>query len=270
MNEYVRSNRDLWDELTVINAASEFYDVPGFMGGTSTLLPLEVEELGDVTGKSLLHLQCHFGLDTLSWARRGAVVTGVDFSHRAIDLAIRIAREVGIDARFVCSDLYDAPAVLQGAFDVVFTSAGVLCWLPDLAEWAKVVAHFVRPGGLFYLREFHPLAGMFDDTIGSGPPQLRHPYFPQDAPLRFEPDGSYADPSAVVTAPSHEWPHSLSEIVSFLIDAGLTVEFLHEFPFTTYRSHGFLQQDPDGLWRYPGLPSGLPLMFSVRGIKTSR
>jgi len=161
MDEYLAANRALWDEWTAIHETSSFYDLEAFKAGGSRLRDYEVDEVGDVTGKSLLHLQCHFGIDTLSWARLGARVTGADFSDRAIELGRSLAAELRLDATFVRSDLYDLPSVLDGQFDVVYTSRGVLGWLPDLGRWAGVVAHFLRPGGVFYMTEIHPVAQAF-------------------------------------------------------------------------------------------------------------
>ncbi len=143
MDEYLKKNKELWNELTAIHAGSEFYDVDGFKRGKCSLSSIELEELGDVSGKSLLHLQCHFGLDTLSWARLGARVTGVDFSDKAIDLARSLSRDLKIEADFVQSDIYDLPDNLDGEFDIVFTSGGVLPWLPDLKRWAEIITHFL-------------------------------------------------------------------------------------------------------------------------------
>jgi len=267
MDEHLKANRELWDELTAIHAASEYYDVDGFKAGRCTLWPVEIEEVGDVAGKSLLHLQCHFGMDTLSWARLGANVTGVDFSSKAIELARSLAAEVGIAAEFVCCNIYDLPEHLDGEFDIVFTSEGAMAWLPDLTRWAEVIAHFLRPGGVFYIFEFHPIAGVFDDSWEVAEPRLRYPYFHSDEPIVFEPSGSYADPDAGVHARSCEWSHSMADIVNGLIGAGLRIEFLHEFPFTTFHSHPFVARGADGLWRYEAGPDQLPLMFSIRAVK---
>ncbi|MCZ7544594.1 MAG: class I SAM-dependent methyltransferase [Anaerolineae bacterium] len=155
--DYMESNRALWDEWTGIHAKSAFYDLEGFKAGRLSLDRVAREGLGDVTGKRLLHLQCHFGMDTLSWARLGAEVTGVDFSEKAIALARALSAELSIPARFVCANIYDLPAALDGAFDIVFTSGGVLYWLPDLVRWAEIVAHYLRPGGTFFLADSHPL-----------------------------------------------------------------------------------------------------------------
>src|SRR5215210_3018710 len=223
----VRQNNALWDEWTAIHETSAFYDLEGFKRGGVRLRSFEVEELGDVRGLEVLHLQCHFGLDTLSFARLGARVTGADFSQAAIDLATRTAAEIGVtDARFVRSDIHDLPAALSGDFDLVYTSGGVLEWLPDVRRWAEVVAHFVRPGGRFYITEIHPVAQAFEsEGVAPGELVLRYPYWEHDEPLTFPVEGSYADPTASVSAKrEHGWDHGLGEIVTALIDAGLRIE----------------------------------------------
>lgn len=229
MDEYTETNRKHWDELVGLHLGSAMYDVPGFKAGRDTLHSIETDELGDVNGKSLLHLQCHFGNDTLSWARRGAIVTGVDFSEPAIEAARSHASELGIDARFVHSDIYSLPDNLSGQFDIVFTSYGVLFWLPDLSRWAEIVARFTRPGGTFYIAEFHPINGVFEATPEGAIVPVR-PYFAGEA-IRIEEDGSYADRDAAVESRlTFSWSHPISEVVSELIKAGLRIEHLHEFP----------------------------------------
>ena len=176
MDERLQTNRAHWNECTPIHAASDFYDVAGFKAGRITLKDLERREVGDVSGKTLLHVQCHFGLDTMSWSRLGARATGVDFSDAAIDLARSLNDELGLDARFICANVYDLPKVLHEQFDVVFASYGVLIWLPDLAEWARVVSNHLKPGGVFYVVEFHPLFGLFEPQE-SGDWRPRYRYF---------------------------------------------------------------------------------------------
>lgn len=263
MREYVETNRSLWNRWTPIHEKSAFYDVAGFRAGASTLKPVEVEELGSVEGKSLLHLQCHFGLDTLSWARRGARVTGVDLSDTAIDLARTLAREEGVDARFLRSDLYSLPEVLEEEFDVVFTSYGVLPWLPELERWGKVVARHLKPGGTFYLVEFHPMA----EAVDADGRTLRYPYFHAPEPLEMEQHGSYADPSAELSHPAYFWCHTLGDVVCALTGAGLRIEFLHEFPYSVYDTFPFAEEREPGRWWPRESAGSLPLMFSVRATR---
>lgn len=269
-DEYRKANRALWNEWTRIHAKSEFYNVEGFKAGRSTLNSFELEEMGDVAGKSLLHLQCHFGMDTMSWARVGAKATGVDFSDEAVRLAEQLNQELGLDAEFVCSDLYELPEVLKGQFDIVYTSNGVLAWLPDLTRWAQVVAHFLKPGGTFYMAELHPFALVFDDE-NSSELRVRYPYFHNPEPMVFEVQGTYADREAEVEQKlEYEWTHSLSEILNSLIKAGLRIDFLHEFSFCTYEMlPGLMERGEDGLWRLKENDGSLPLMFSLKAVKAT-
>ena len=268
MNEYTEANRRHWDEVVPIHLASEMYDVASFKAGKSKLKPVEFAELGDVRGKTLLHLQCHFGLDTLSWAREGAIVTGIDFSERAIEAARALASETGIDARFVLSDVYSLPDKLNGQFDNVFASYGVLFWLPDVPRWAKVVAHFLRPGGTFYMVEFHPIVGVFDSDPVVTDLQVRYPYFPTPEPLRFDDDGTYADRSAKLEhRVTYSWPHPVSEVVTALIDAGLRIEFFHEFPFTTESWFPFMEEVGERCYRLAKHDGSVPLLYSIKATK---
>jgi SAM-dependent methyltransferase len=271
--EAIRDNNALWDEWTRIHETSAFYDLAGFKRGGIRLRPYELDEIGPVDGLELLHLQCHFGIDTLSWARLGARVTGVDFSLAGVELARSVAAEIGIDgARFVHSDLYDLPTVLDGTFDLVYTSRGVLGWLPDVRRWAEVIAHFVRPGGRFYITEIHPVAQVFeDDDIEPGELRLRYPYWQHVKPLSFPVIGSYAEPTAEVGVHTeHGWNHGLGEIVTALVDAGLRIDSLREFPFVDWPVE-FLVEAPDGTYRLPaGTPGELPLFFSILATKPAR
>jgi SAM-dependent methyltransferase len=265
MDEYRQANRSLWNEWARLHAGSEFYDVESFKAGRSTLNSFELDELSDVTGKSLLHLQCHFGMDTLSWARRGARVTGVDFSDEAIGLAEALNDELGLDGQFVCADIYDLPEVLHGEFDIVYTSQGVLPWLPDLKRWAEVVAKFLKPGGVFYIAEYHPFAQIFDDENASEL-KVRYPYFPTPEPLAFQVHGSYADPQAEVNQElEYEWVHSMGEVLTSLIQSGLRIDYLHEFPFSTFAMMPeLMERYADGLWRLKEHQDSVPLMFSLQ------
>ncbi len=265
---YMQTNRDRWNELVAIHERSAFYDVPGFKAGKSTLRPLEVQELGNVAGKALLHLQCHFGLDTLSWARRGARVMGVDYSEQAIALARSLGGELKLNADFLCANLYDLPQVLVGSFDIVFTSYGVLVWLPDLRRWAQVIAHFLKPGGTFYMAELHPFALVFDDRPDVRDWRIRYPYFATREPMKWQTEGTYADRSAKVEHNvSYEWTHSLSDVLNALIGAGLKIEFVHEFPFCICGILPFMEQGPDGWWRLKDQEQAIPFTFSVKATK---
>jgi SAM-dependent methyltransferase len=266
MNEYLQANRKLWNDWTTFHVGSKFYDVEGFKRGKSRLDSVE-RELGDVRGKSLLHLQCHFGLTTLSWARLGAHVTGVDFSDEAIAAANKLSIETGIAARFVLSNIDDLPDVLTDEFDIVFTSHGVLPWLPDLAKWAQVIAHFLKPGGIFYIVEAHPFAMVFDDNETATDLRVLYDYFHSPEPLRFETSGSYADRNVSHHGVEYNWIHSMSDILNALIAAGLHIDYLHEFPFLAWKMLPFMEQDSEGWWRLPERFPPLPLMFALKANK---
>jgi SAM-dependent methyltransferase len=270
MEDYMKINRERWNELVDIHAKSDFYNLEGFKVGIRPLHELEIEELAaDVPGKSLLHLQCHFGMDTLTWARLGAKVTGVDFSDQAIAQAQALSKELSIDATFVCSNVYDLPQVLSGQFDIVFTSYGVLSWLPDLQRWGQVIAHFLKPGGLFYIAEGHPFIYIFNDESPSRDFKINYPYFLTE-PIKSEVQGSYADPTAqLVHTTQYWWNHSLSEIINALISAGLKINFLHEFPFCAWACLPDMEEGPDCMFRFKDerLRNILPLTFSIKATK---
>ncbi|MCA1613613.1 MAG: class I SAM-dependent methyltransferase [Acidobacteria bacterium] len=262
MDEYLDNNRSLWDGWTRLHEGSSLYDLEGFKAGRQTLKPLEIEEVGDVTGKSLLHLQCHFGLDTLSWARRGARATGADFSGEAIRLARSLAAELNIPADFVCSNVYDLPAALDGRFDIVYTSYGVLSWLPDLAAWGRVVAHFLKPGGFFYIAEFHPFLYMLGDDGRT----FEYPYFHSPRPDKLLSTGSYAAPDAEgFRHDEYNWSHSLGDVINAVLGAGLRVEFVREFDYAWHAdAFAEMEEFEPGKGRLRGWPVNPPLMFSLR------
>ena len=216
-----------------------------------------------MAGKTMLHLQCHFGLDSLSWARLGARVTGVDFSPRAIELARSLNDELGLDAAFIQANVYDLPAALDQQFDVIFASYGVCIWLPDLERWARVIAYHLRPGGVFYLADGHPFTGVLEVGPAQGITLGESPYFGGGMLQWYEEEGSYADPSAPVVTASYEWVHSLGEVVSALASAGLVLRWLHEHPVSAWQRYPSMTQGPDGWWRLPPPYDVLPLTFSL-------
>ena len=267
-SEYLRENREHWEELAEIHPDTEFYDVESFLSGESSLLPLEREELGPLVGEgtTLLHLQCHFGLDTLSWARQGAEVVGVDFSNTAVETARELAGEAGLNdrAEFVESDVYDLPTRLDREFDVVFTSYGVLAWLPDIERWAEVVEEFVAPGGTFYLAENHPLTLCLDEESVPGAFRFAYPYFGGED-LTFDIEGRYADPNAETEhTRTHEFSHSMGEILTALLETDLDIEFVHEHPWSEFPALDAMEADDEGRYWLPGLDHDLPFLFSVR------
>jgi SAM-dependent methyltransferase len=265
-SEYLDTNRRRWDELVPIHLGSRHYDVEGFRVGKTNLCKVELDELGpEVAGKTLLHLQCHFGLDTLSWARMGATVTGVDFSQPAIDAAAALAAECGIEARFLVADVYSLPELLDERFDIVYSSYGALCWLPDVTRWAAAVSHFVKPGGIFYMVEFHPFPAVFDASAGLNGLSIRYPYFTPVEPIRTEDDGSYAAPDARLTnRVTYSWSHGVGEVVSALISAGLRLEYLHEFPFTVEPFYEILDEVAPQEFRLREHDGSMPFLYSIR------
>lgn len=258
-------NQAMWNAKTPLHLNSAAYDVPGFKAGRRTLRPHEVDDLGDVTGQRLIHLQCHFGLDTLSWARLGARVTGLDFSRAATNAAMELARELGLQADFITSDVYDAAAAVgHRTYDIVYTGVGALCWLPDMDRWGRVVHDLLRPGGQLYLFEFHPFKWMIED---SGPSEvaIRDSYFSPPQGYTAAGGVTYADSSipAAVT-PTVQWNHPLGEVVTGLAQAGLRINSLRELDGDVLRQWDMMARSEDGLYRMPPDRPSLPLMYVLR------
>jgi SAM-dependent methyltransferase len=267
-NQAIEANKALWNELTAVHAHGETYQMTAFKDGTKQLDPLVRMEVGEVAGRSLLHLQCHFGMDTLMWARLGAQVTGIDLSDDAIALARALSREVAVPATFVQANVYDLPVGgAQEQYDIVYTSWGVLCWLPDLTRWGQIIARSLKPGGFFYIAEAHPLLNVFDSEDDATGLHVRHPYYHQPDPTLFPPGRDYADQSRRLANPSYEWAHSVGEIQTALIDAGLRIDFFHEHPYLTWNYFPFMVRGADGYWRLPPEYPALPLSFSLKATK---
>lgn len=267
LDKYYNANKTMWDQFAKINAESKTYKTDEFLKGETSLNSIELEELGDVSGKSLLHLQSHFGLDALSWAREGAQVTGVDFSTEGIAISRNLAKKAKIDARFIQSNIFDLPDVLDEKFDIVYTSYGVLVWLHDLKRWAEIVAHFLKPGGTFYIAEFHPFLWTLDNEDPNDFKFIRS-YFPLDKPYQFEVDGSYADAAKKIKPQlDYEWAHGLSSIITSIVDAGLRIKFFHEFNKMPFQLFPFLIKRDDGYWYYDHPEIQLPFVFSIMATK---
>ncbi|RTR37376.1 class I SAM-dependent methyltransferase [Shewanella canadensis] len=229
--DYLTVNKAAWDKRTKIHVGSKFYDIEGFLKGKSSLQEIELCGL-NVKGKSLLHLQCHFGLDTLSWAREGADVTGIDLSSAAIEQAQDLAKQIEAEAKFICTDLYNTPERVSRQFDIVFTSYGAIAWLPDLDRWAKVVSDCLKAGGQFYMVEFHPLEALLDG----------YSYFAQQEPDVDE-EGTYTENCDGEINTVMSWPHPISEVLNALMKAGLELKAYNEFDFSPYDAFAGLQEE---------------------------
>ena len=267
------ANRANWDERVALHLGADSYDLAPLRAGRGTLNPIEEAELGALDGLRILHLQCHFGRDSLILTQRGADVVGLDFSPAAIGVARDLALELGLAdrARFVEADLYDAPAAIQqpGAFDRVFVTWGAINWLPDIAGWARIVAHFLKPGGALYLAEGHPAALVFDDaakedrsTAEAGMPGWFWPYLCAEPFIDSEPRDYTGDAPRTHSGPTVEWVHPLSKIITALCRAGLTLKWLHEHDAVPWPMFACLRSDADGMWRWPDKP-WLPLSYSL-------
>ncbi len=269
--KYFDANKEGWNKRTAIHKTSAFYDLEGFKKGRTSLNAIELTEVGEVKGKSLLHLQCHFGMDTLSWAREGAIVTGVDISDEAIQLATEINEELKLNATFICANIYDlihssnVPSQKgfgKTAFDIIFTSYGTIGWLPDLKPWAKIIAENLKPGGFFYIVDFHPTLWMLDDAME----KLSYSYF-NDEVIVTEQQGTYTDRDAHIKYTEYGWNHPFSEIFEALITEGLQIEFLHEYAFSPYNCFANTEKGDDGMWRFKGMGNKFPMMYSIKAIK---
>ena len=257
-SQYFEMNRVGWDRRAKAHFESKFYDVDGFLAGKTSLREIELAELGSVSGKSLLHLQCHFGLDTLSWAREGAVCTGVDISPVAIEKARQLAQQLRLSAEFVCSDVYAFKRTSPAPYDIVFTSYGAVCWLPDLRPWAEVVAANLVLGGRFYMAEFHPI---YDLLAG-------YAYFTQVAP-DVEEEGTYTENGADATARLATWAHPMSSVINALIGVGIQIERVSEFPFSPYNCfEGMVEREP-GRFYLSHKGNDVPIVYSITGRKVA-
>ncbi len=261
---YIEINRQSWNNKTDIHLKSEFYDLDGFLKGKTSLNSIELELLGDVKGKTILHLQCHFGQDTISLSRLVAEVTGVDLSDKAIERAKQIAKDAKSDANFICCDIYDLPNHLDKQFDVVFTSYGTIGWLPDLDKWAKIVSRYLKPEGKFVFVEFHPVVWMFDDDFE----KIGYNYFNSGAIIESE-SGTYADKTAEITQEYVMWNHGLSEVINSLIENGLEINSLHEYDYSPYNCFNKTIEFEPKKYRIEHLENKIPMVYSIVAEKKS-
>jgi SAM-dependent methyltransferase len=270
MDDHCAVNRACWDERAPAHAASPDYALARFAEDPSHLsnvVRFDLPRLGNVRGLDGVHLQCHIGSDTVSLARLGAHMTGLDFSQPALEEARRLAAAAGVEATFVLADLYDAPAVLgEGRFDLVFTGVGALNWLPDIRRWAQVVADLLRPGGRLFLREGHPVLWALGDPRPDGLLVLEYPYFEQEEPTIWDEDGTYVQTDQVfATTVTHEWNHGLGEIVTAVLDAGLKLTMLVEHDSVPWEAlPGQMEDIGGGEWRLSDRPGRLPHTYTLQ------
>lgn len=259
--DYIAINKALWNARTELHIDSAFYDMGSFLKGQNSLKEIELALLGDVSGKSVLHLQCHFGQDTLSLARMGAEVTGVDFSDKAIETATKLSEDLAIPATFICCDLYDLPQHLDKKFDYVFTSYGTIGWLPDIDKWASVVSRFLKTNGKFIFAEFHPVVWMFDDNFD----HVAYNYSNSD-PIVETISGSYADRNGAMQQQSVGWNHGLAEVISALLKNGLSIESFREYDYSPYNCLPGLEEVEPGKFRVKKLGNHIPMVYSLTAV----
>lgn len=260
--DYFEVNRQTWNEKVKIHSNSEMYDLEAFKKGKTSLMPYELHALGDVNGKSLLHLQCHFGQDTLSWSRKGAKCVGVDLSDEGIALAKSLNEDLKLDAEFVRCNVLETSEHIKATFDIVFTSYGVIGWLPDLKPWGQMIAERLKKGGIFYMVEFHPIVWMFDYLEGK--PVMKYGYM-QDEAIYEEYEGTYANQESKMISKEYGWNHGLSEVINALIEAGLKIEYLNEYDESPYNVLPDLVETKSG--NYVTKNRLYPLIFEIKATK---
>ena len=260
--EYFSVNKETWNKKVAVHAKSEMYDMEAFKKGKTSLKHYELEALGDVSGKSLLHLQCHFGQDTLSWSRMGARSVGVDISDEAIKLAKSLNDELKLNAEFVCCNVLDTSKHILETFDIIFTSYGVIGWLPDLKPWGKMIAERLKSGGTFFIAEFHPIVWMFDYL--NDKPIIKYGYNQND-PIYEEYGGTYADESSEMISKEYGWNHGIGEVINALTDAGLQIEHFCEYDESPYNVLPNLVETKSG--SYVTKDKLYPLIFTLKATK---
>lgn len=257
-DNYLQINKTAWNKRTEIHFTSNFYDVEGFLNGKSSLNAIELELLGYVSNKKILHLQCHFGQDTLSLSRLGANVIGVDLSDKAIEAAKELTNKLNTNTQFICCDVYDLPNHLNETFDIVFTSYGTIGWLPDLNKWAKVISHFLKPGGKLVFVEFHPVVWMFSDDFKS----VAYNYFNEKAIVETL-SGTYADKASDIKEEYVSWNHSLSEVFTSLIQNGLSINAFKEYDYSPYNCFNETVEFEAGKFRIKHFDNKIPMVYAL-------
>jgi len=259
---YLKINQKAWNDKTLVHLTSDFYDQPSFLEGKNSLKKPELDVLGDVRGKRILHLQCHFGQDTLSLARMGAIVTGLDFSNVAIENAIKINDQLGLNASFICSDVYSLPDDLIGQFDIVFTSYGTIGWLPELKSWAETIKKALAPGGKFIMVDFHPFIWTFDNEVQ----KIEYDYFNSE-PIIEEIEGTYADRNAPIKTQTISWNHGIGEILNTLIQAGISIQEFSEMDYSPFNCFANMKKIDEDKFIFAHIPQAIPMIYRIVGVK---
>ena len=262
-NKYFEANRAICNKRVNIHYNSKFYDNNKFLKTKNSLNDIELNELGDLAGKEILHLQCHFGQDTLSLVNLGANVTGVDFSEEAIKKASQLANNTNLDATFICSNIYDLKKNLNKKFDLVFTSYGTIGWLPDINKWAEIVSHYLKPNGKFLIVEFHPFIWMFDEKIEF----IKYSYFHNDEPIEEISEGTYSDRSADIKMVEYGWNHTLADVTEALINHDLQINSLKEYPYSPYNCFPNMMENEKDKFVFENFGDKLPLIYSIAATK---
>ena len=259
---YIDINRNTWNEKTEFHIQSDFYNQKGFLNGENSLTPIELELLGNIKGKSILHLQCHFGQDTISFSRLGAKAVGADLSDNAIEKAREIAQQLNTETLFICCDIYDLPNHLNEQFDIVFTSYGTIGWLPDLDKWAKIISRFLKPGGKFVMADFHPVVWMFDDNFE----KIGYNYFKSE-PIIETVEGTYADKNAPINSKTVTWNHSTSELLNSLLRNNLELNAFDEYDYSPYNCFNATEEFEPKKFRIKHLENKIPMVYSILATK---
>ena len=260
---YLDINKKLWNNKVDVHLDSEFYDNDTFIAGANSLNSIELNLLGDLKGKSVLHLQCHFGQDTISLSRLGAQAHGIDLSDKAIDTARELADKVNTDTRFTCSDVYDLPNHLDEQFDIVYTSYGTIGWLPDLDKWAKIIQRYLKPGGKFIFVEFHPVVWMFDDDFKF----VKYRYFKSE-PIQESESGTYADRESNLEQEYVTWNHGMAEVIQSLLNNGLELKSLEEFDYSPYNCFNETVEIGPKKFRIKHLEDKIPMVYALEAVKS--
>lgn len=262
MDNYLDINRHSWNKVVDAHVASPLYDMETFLAGKSSLNDIELQLLGDVSGKRILHLQCHFGQDSISLARMGAYVTGVDFSDKAIEKAKALATELQVSASFVCCDIYSLAEHIHTPFDIVFTSYGTIGWLPDLDKWAALISKFLKKDGKFVFAEFHPVVWMFDNDFQ----QVAYPYAKAASIVETE-TGTYADRNVDIERQTITWNHGIAEVLTALLQAGLQINAFEEYDYSPYNCFRHTEEFAPGKFRIRHLGNKIPMVYALSAVK---